>query len=398
MPKDRRVSSLSIDRAMVSPYSCSLKNSDSNNSEKSFVGDKREWEEARCPICIEHPHNAVLLICSSREKGCRPFMCDTSYRHSNCLDQFHKSSSAESELVCPLCRGSISGCIVIDKARRFMDSKTRSCSLETCNFSGNYSELRKHARVEHPYSCPSMASPTRQSSWTALEQQNDIQDALAHQFVDDDYDWSGLDEDGLLSDDSFFDFQMSDIEEEFEDMFNFGGGVSTSFFSLYLSSLEEEEEEETLFSGGISTSGVSEDTLQRRRLNLTNSSSRSNNALRYHQRERSRSNNNRISRQPSNRANPRSRPSYYQDNNVETSSRTRWVHDREIGGGSYSRTRLSHDMDNATPASSRTSGPGHHHWGDVHPNLTGARYINGRRVVHAIREFPDDFTRQQPHN
>lgn len=53
--------------------------------------ERKEWEEATCPVCMEHPHNAVLLICSSYGKGCRPYMCDTSYRHSNCLDQYRKA-------------------------------------------------------------------------------------------------------------------------------------------------------------------------------------------------------------------------------------------------------------------------------------------------------------------
>uniref|UniRef100_A0A2P2JFR3 Uncharacterized protein LOC105644416 n=1 Tax=Rhizophora mucronata TaxID=61149 RepID=A0A2P2JFR3_RHIMU len=47
-------------------------------------------DEVSCPICMDHPHNAVLLICSSHEKGCRSYICDTSYRHSNCLDRFRK--------------------------------------------------------------------------------------------------------------------------------------------------------------------------------------------------------------------------------------------------------------------------------------------------------------------
>lgn len=51
----------------------------------------QEWQDARCPICMEIPHNAVLLKCSSYMKGCRPYMCDTSYRHSNCLDQYRKA-------------------------------------------------------------------------------------------------------------------------------------------------------------------------------------------------------------------------------------------------------------------------------------------------------------------
>ncbi|OIT06894.1 PREDICTED: uncharacterized protein LOC109214794 [Nicotiana attenuata] len=50
--------------------------------------DYKEWNEASCPICMEHPHNAVLLLCTSHNKGCRSYICDTSYRHSNCLDRF----------------------------------------------------------------------------------------------------------------------------------------------------------------------------------------------------------------------------------------------------------------------------------------------------------------------
>ncbi|KAM3200277.1 hypothetical protein P3L10_032639 [Capsicum annuum] len=94
MPKDRRVNSFSFKKSRTSPYTSISKNSDLN-SQKSLpkVVNEREWEEARCPICMEHPHNAVLLLFSSREKGCQPYMCNTSNRHSNCLDQFRKSST-----------------------------------------------------------------------------------------------------------------------------------------------------------------------------------------------------------------------------------------------------------------------------------------------------------------
>ncbi|KAH9784947.1 plant/k7p8-3 protein [Citrus sinensis] len=50
----------------------------------------KELDEISCPICMDHPHNAVLLICSSHDKGCRSYICDTSYRHSNCLDRYKK--------------------------------------------------------------------------------------------------------------------------------------------------------------------------------------------------------------------------------------------------------------------------------------------------------------------
>lgn len=195
--------------------------------------DVKEWEEARCPVCMEHPHNAVLLLCSSHEKGCRPFMCDTSYRHSNCLDQFRKSfaeipssvtlqeeiadsritqetrretrranlldvrrvedassvsipvphapceSQVQQKLMCPLCRGQIRGWVVMESARRFMNSKARNCACETCEYSGAYADLRKHARVEHPRVRPSDVNLERQNAWRTLERERDLGDVLS---------------------------------------------------------------------------------------------------------------------------------------------------------------------------------------------------------------------------
>ncbi|KAH7546462.1 uncharacterized protein LOC107429853 [Ziziphus jujuba] len=244
MPKERRDRSVSRDSCRVSPFPCSssprtLAKIPSENEE-----NVKEWEDARCPVCMEHPHNAVLLICSSHEKGCRPYMCDTSYRHSNCLDQFRKSFAAETpstvlqqeemqlpathlspaetsestvtdlsestdtdlsestvtdmqeeiieegtptscenqtpaKLLCPLCRGQIKEWIVVEPARRFMNAKSRSCSCETCNFSGSYTDLRKHARLEHPLVRPSDADPERQRNWRRLEHQWDLGDLLS---------------------------------------------------------------------------------------------------------------------------------------------------------------------------------------------------------------------------
>ncbi|KAL0427042.1 UNVERIFIED_CONTAM: hypothetical protein Slati_2879000 [Sesamum latifolium] len=104
MPKERRERSLSLDRSRLSPFPCSSSYPRQSLTKNPLEDDKnvKEWEAARCPVCMEHPHNAILLICSSHEKGCRPFMCDTSYRHSNCFDQFRKSfSDASAELQSP---------------------------------------------------------------------------------------------------------------------------------------------------------------------------------------------------------------------------------------------------------------------------------------------------------
>lgn len=217
MPKERRERSVSIDRSRASPYRCSS----SQHTKQSLVNpleseeNLKEWEDARCPVCMEHPHNAILLLCSSHDKGCRPFMCDTSYRHSNCFDQFRKSFSEsqsqpteesqpspslrqetpvtvteanltseneeklKSKLVCPLCRGQVQGWVVVDGARLFMNTKTRSCASETCDFSGTYTDLRKHARLVHPLVRPSEADPERQRDWRRMERQRDLGDLLS---------------------------------------------------------------------------------------------------------------------------------------------------------------------------------------------------------------------------
>ncbi|KAF5802845.1 putative transcription factor C2H2 family [Helianthus annuus] len=214
MPKDRRDRSVSVDRSWTSPYICNSSHSRRSLTKSPLETESvKEWEEARCPVCMEHPHNAILLLCSSHEKGCRPFMCDTSYRHSNCFDQFQKASSEMQQLmdqqettpvistetaqtahsgtleggsttpalklVCPLCRGEVNGWIVVEAARLFMNSKSRSCASETCDFSGTYTDLRKHARLVHPLVRPSEADPDRQRDWRRLERQRDIGDLLS---------------------------------------------------------------------------------------------------------------------------------------------------------------------------------------------------------------------------
>ncbi|XP_008242726.1 PREDICTED: uncharacterized protein LOC103341025 [Prunus mume] len=234
MPKDRRGRSVSRDRYRASPYPCSSSHTRRPPPKIPSETEEnvKEWEDTRCPVCLEHPHNAVLLICSSYEKGCRPYMCDTSYRHSNCLDQYCKSFSAETsptvppegenqildtqsspaetlestithvqngrieeepptmnpiaceheaqpKLLCPLCRGEIKDWIIVEPARCFMNAKSRNCSCETCSFIGTYADLRKHARLEHPQARPSEADPERQRTWRSLERQRDFGDLLS---------------------------------------------------------------------------------------------------------------------------------------------------------------------------------------------------------------------------
>ncbi|KAK4753937.1 hypothetical protein SAY87_002041 [Trapa incisa] len=273
MSKDSRERSVSSDRCRASPFRCSSSKSKCPSSKiySETEANIKEWEGARCPVCIEHPHNAVLLMCTSHDKGCRPYMCDTSYRHSNCLDQFRKSFSAnpstipstpeqdqntfddedpssgtpqepqlgfetspqqepnpstnsilspetpgqhhnasasvglpteltitglhidyqdgpasvpcenpaEPKLLCPLCRGQIKEWVVVEGARRFMNAKLRSCASETCEYMGTYTDLRKHARLEHPLVRPTKADPERQRNWRRLERQRDFGDLLS---------------------------------------------------------------------------------------------------------------------------------------------------------------------------------------------------------------------------
>ncbi|KAE8696111.1 40S ribosomal protein S5-like [Hibiscus syriacus] len=178
MPKDTRVRSFSLNRSRASPYMC------------SSGDDVKLWDDAMCPICLEIPHNAVLLRCSSSDNGCRPFMCNTSYRHSNCLDQFTNSSLSspstsvlrethEPELLCPLCRGEIHGWTVIEPARQFLNNKARSCSSEKCDFRGTYRELRKHARSAHPNVRPTEVDEERRCDWTRFELERDHDDMLS---------------------------------------------------------------------------------------------------------------------------------------------------------------------------------------------------------------------------
>ncbi|ERN15889.1 hypothetical protein AMTRI_Chr07g25480 [Amborella trichopoda] len=398
------------------PWHRATKMSDAKGSPSgSGAGDilalHKEWDDASCPICIEHPHNAVLILCTSHEKGCRSYMCDTSYRHSNCLDRFKKlrpesrvsshsysdssdsgrqpthhpyesgyssprtrrrvpswvSSSSfgdfgmeetidgdssiaasenggptwgtdpyepggrgddsvigmslnqsgpiwangpstysgpsglgrpvglgESGLRCPLCRGLVLGWKIVKEARRYMDSKPRSCSRESCTFSGNYRELRRHARRDHPTIRPTEADPSRQRAWRRLEHQREygdivsaIRSAMPNAIVLGDYVIEGGD--GSLDGPdepvssgaanpwwtTFFLFHMIGPVEEPRGLWRAWrrhrlrpGGLSAARRTLWgenLLGLREEEEEEEEGGRSDGEEGVSASTRRRRR-------------------------------------------------------------------------------------------------------------------------------------
>ncbi|XP_050251440.1 uncharacterized protein LOC126698334 [Quercus robur] len=177
---------------------------------RSKASDKKDWKNATCPVCLEYPHNAVLLLCSSYNKGCRTFMCATSHRYSNCLEQYkkaytkvtpiqssqhldvlvensslisglehHNEKMEVPELLCPLCRGQVKGWTVVEPARKYLNAKKRSCMLDDCSFVGTYKQLRKHVRSKHPLACPRAVDPVLKEKWKRLEREREQSDVIS---------------------------------------------------------------------------------------------------------------------------------------------------------------------------------------------------------------------------
>lgn len=214
------------------------------------ASEKKEWDNAVCSVCLEFPHNAVLLLCSSYKNGCRPYMCATSNRYSNCLEQYSKAytkvtsnlntqswqglvanpdfseesscpivKSEASKLLCPLCRGQVKGWTIVEPARRYLNAKKRACVQENCSFVGTYKEIRKHVKLEHPKACPRDVDPSHAEKWKKLERERDLSDVfstitanmpgaivLGDYVIEGNYGISGdYDDDGYF-DDAFFNF------------------------------------------------------------------------------------------------------------------------------------------------------------------------------------------------
>ncbi|XP_020210503.1 uncharacterized protein LOC109795412 isoform X2 [Cajanus cajan] len=204
------------------------------------------WDDVVCPICLDFPHNSVLLQCSSYDKGCRAFVCDTNHLHSNCLDRFknacgmpsspvsNEASSVSSDpevsngqcnLTCPLCRGEVSGWIIVDKARAHLDEKKRCCDEVHCTFKGSYLDLQKHAELEHPHARPSKIDPARQLDWENFQQSSEIIDVLStiHSEIPR----------GVVLGDYVIEYGDDDARDEFEDFPGDEGNWWTSCI-LYL--------------------------------------------------------------------------------------------------------------------------------------------------------------------
>lgn len=190
-------------RLRTTPYplpSCPWKLLEDSHKRKKLSkrSEKKDYEDATCSVCMEYPHNAVLLLCASYNKGCRPFMCATSYRHSNCLDQYKKAYAKMSptrnslstgsfnpnspqvpELLCPLCRGQVKGWTVVESAREYLNTKKRTCMQENCSFVGSYKELRKHVRADHPCARPREVDPKLEEEWKRLENERERNDVIS---------------------------------------------------------------------------------------------------------------------------------------------------------------------------------------------------------------------------
>ncbi|KAD4179386.1 hypothetical protein E3N88_27977 [Mikania micrantha] len=183
---------------------------DSDEKKSSTVKPIKDWEDITCSVCMEYPHNAVLLLCSSHDKGCRPYMCGTSTRYSNCLDQYknayikvaspHHSQSLQTnssqhfdqisgwpvekcgdltQLACPLCRGQVKGWTVVESTREYFNTKKRSCVHDKCSFVGVYKELKKHVRSEHLSVNPREVDPDQEQKWRRLERDRERDDVIS---------------------------------------------------------------------------------------------------------------------------------------------------------------------------------------------------------------------------
>ncbi|XP_010538962.1 PREDICTED: uncharacterized protein LOC104813130 [Tarenaya hassleriana] len=157
-----------------------------NRSGKHGKGLKRKaWKGVTCPVCLEIPHNTVLLLCSSYHKGCRPYMCETSSRFSNCLEQYKKAYTKEEktetppQLLCPFCRGQVKGWTVDEDARKYLNSKKRACLQDNCTFVGSYKQLQKHVKAVHPRARPRAVDPVLEEKWKELEFERERSDVIS---------------------------------------------------------------------------------------------------------------------------------------------------------------------------------------------------------------------------
>ncbi|KAI5008510.1 hypothetical protein ZWY2020_009558 [Hordeum vulgare] len=179
----------------------------------------KEWDDARCPICMDHPHNAVLVLCSSHDKGCRSYISnrmdssshpssslpgDTSNQRSPRLlidvPEFRENLSHEHVIRSsatvsgqqegtnynqgPVTLEALMGQVKAGRSSKMPDSTwTRSQEAargkHACAFSGTYGALRRHARRVHPTTRPADVDPSRRRAWHRLENQREYGDIMS---------------------------------------------------------------------------------------------------------------------------------------------------------------------------------------------------------------------------
>ncbi|KAF5942334.1 hypothetical protein HYC85_019976 [Camellia sinensis] len=158
----------------------------------------KEWEDTTCSVCMEYPHNAVLLLCSSYNKGCRPYITRKLILKSlrpiwlnHCMGLtddlgfspgigcVNNEKKEVSELLCPLCRCQVKGWTVVELARKYFNTKKRTCMQDNCSFVGTYKQLRKHVRAQHPWARPREVDPSLAEKWKRLEREREREDVIS---------------------------------------------------------------------------------------------------------------------------------------------------------------------------------------------------------------------------
>ncbi|KAJ6730428.1 hypothetical protein OIU85_021242 [Salix viminalis] len=165
----------------VTPYAlspCSRKAGKSCHLKKKHpkASEKKDWESATCSICLEHPHNAVLLLCFSYKKGCRPYMCATSRRFSNCLEQYKKAYTK------------ITPTEGVQQENNSMDHSRLTLHVEPAYERVEVpellcplcrSQLRKHVKEKHPMAQPRAVDPILKEKWKKLECERERNDVIS---------------------------------------------------------------------------------------------------------------------------------------------------------------------------------------------------------------------------
>lgn len=91
----------------------------------------------------------------------------------------HDAMQNSAEVKCPLCRGSVTGWIPAGGVRQYLDNKLRTCSHDSCKFTGTYEQLREHARTAHLLTKPAHVDLSRKRTWDRLEREQEVGDVIS---------------------------------------------------------------------------------------------------------------------------------------------------------------------------------------------------------------------------